>query len=105
MVVIWSAQAEQSLASVVEFIARENVQAALAMDMAIQNAADGLAVFPHKGKPGRVPGTRELVVHEHDIVVYMLTDNAVYIVAVLHTSLRWPLPDRYGNDPATGRMR
>ena len=91
MEVIWSERAEQNLASIVEFIARDNVQAALEMDMLLQNAADGLAVFPHKGKPGRVPGTRELVAHEHYILVYRLADNAVCIVTVLHTSMRWPL--------------
>jgi len=90
MEVIWSERAEQNLASVVEFIARDDIRAALEMDRALQNAADGLAVFPHKGKPGRIPGTRELVAHEHYILVYRLTDDAVYIVTVLHTSMRRP---------------
>ncbi|MCL2123115.1 MAG: type II toxin-antitoxin system RelE/ParE family toxin [Desulfovibrionaceae bacterium] len=90
MEVIWSEQAEQSLASIVEFIAKDNVRAALEMDILLQNAAEGLVIFPHKGKPGRVPGTRELVAHEHYILVYRLTDNAVYIVSVLHASMLWP---------------
>ena len=91
MEVIWSERAEQCLASIVEFIARDNVQAALEMDMQLQNVADGLAIFPYTGKPGRVPGTRELVAHEYYILVYRLTDNAVHIVTVLHSSMRWPL--------------
>jgi plasmid stabilization system protein ParE len=91
MEVIWSKRAEQGLASIIEFIARDNVRAALEMDVVLQNAADGLVIFPHKGKPGRVPGTRELVAHEHYILVYRLADNAVYIVTALHTSMRWPL--------------
>jgi len=90
MEVIWSERAEQDLASIVEFIARDNVRAALEMDRILQNAAGGLAVFPRKGKPGRVPGTRELVAHEHYILVYRLTDEVVYIVAALHSSMRRP---------------
>jgi plasmid stabilization system protein ParE len=90
MEVLWSQGAEQRLASIVEFIARENVRAALEMDVLLQNCADGLGIFPRKGKPGRVPGTRELVAHEHYILVYRLADDAVYIVTVLHTSQCWP---------------
>ena len=90
MEIIWSEQAEQDLASIIDFIAKDNIQAALEMDMALQNAADGLVVFPHKGRPGLVPGTRELVAHEHYILVYRLADKVVFIVTVLHTSHQWP---------------
>ena len=43
-----------------------------------------LPANPYAGRPGRVEGTRELVVHESYIVAYEVTD-AVYILTVRHT--------------------
>ena len=90
MQIIWSARATQNLNVIVEYIARDNLDAALALDEHIRNAADGLTLFPRKGWPGRVPGTREMVVHANYVVVYATTAEAVYIVAVLHAALPWP---------------
>lgn len=42
------------------------------------------------GKPGRIMGTRELVVHRHYFLVYELHTDTVYILAVVHTSRQWP---------------
>lgn len=90
MNVVWSEPAENDLDAIVLFIARDDIQAALEMDALLRNAAAGLALFPEKGKPGRVPGTREIVAHKHYLLVYALTPDAVHIVAVLHTSRQWP---------------
>ncbi|WP_027188252.1 type II toxin-antitoxin system RelE/ParE family toxin [Desulfovibrio cuneatus] len=90
MELIWSHQAEHDLDGVVSYIAQNNVQAALAMDMLLVEAAESLLLFPAKGRPGLVPGTRELVAHEHYVLVYQRTEEAVIIAAVLHTSRQWP---------------
>ena len=43
------------------------------------------------GRPGRVEGTRELVNSRYPyITVYRLRDGCVEILAVMHTSRRWP---------------
>ena len=91
MEIIWSAQAEQDLESIVEFIARDNVNAALEIDALLQNSAERLSAFPCQGKPGRVPGTRELVADEHYILVYVVSAEVIHIAAVLHSSRQWPL--------------
>jgi len=62
MILIWSIPAEENLASIIDYIALDNPQAALRTDEIIQNSADSLMNFPYKGKQGRVIGTRELVV-------------------------------------------
>ena len=90
MDVIWSAVAEADLESLVDYIARDNFEAALAMDDLLRYAANELAFFPKKGKPGRFPGTRELVAHEHYLLVYTVTGESIHIVTVLHTSRRYP---------------
>ena len=90
MRVVWSEPAEEDLGAIVEYIARDNLQAALDMDSLLRDAADGLAMFAATGKPGRIPGTRELVAHRNYILVYVVAPDAVQIVTVLHTSQQWP---------------
>lgn len=90
MEIFWSEPAEDDVRAIVEYSARDNVAAALELDDLLRNAADSLAAFPEKGKPGRVPGTRELVAHKNYIIVYTIFAAAVYIVAVPHAARQWP---------------
>lgn len=60
MILIWSIPAEEHLASIIDYIALDNPQAALRIDEMIQDSAYSLMTFPYKGKSGRVIGTREL---------------------------------------------
>ena len=90
MEIFWSEPAEKDVSAIVAYIARDNVAAALELDDLLRNAADSLAAFPEKGKPGRVPGTRELVAHKNYIIVYTVFASAVYTVAVAHAARQWP---------------
>jgi toxin ParE1/3/4 len=56
------------------------------IDAAIRPLAD----HPHLFRPGRVEGTREIVVHPNYIVVYRVLESRVDIVAVLHARRRSP---------------
>jgi len=91
MKLIWSSCSESDLAAIVAHIANDNLNAALELDCHITNAAERLVDFPKMGKPGRIEGTRELIVHEHYILVYEIVDDALQILSVLHTSRQWPL--------------
>jgi toxin ParE1/3/4 len=46
--------------------------------------------FPAIGRPGRWPGTRELVVHENYIIPYRVKDGVVQIIRVHHVARLWP---------------
>jgi len=48
-------------------------------------------MLPGLGRPGRVEGTRELVVPRTPyIVAYTVIDDQVMILSVIHSSRRWP---------------
>lgn len=47
--------------------------------------------FPLSGRLGRVPGTRELVIHHTPyIAVYAVDDSVVRVLRVIHGAQQWP---------------
>ncbi len=64
---------------------------ALDLGDAIEAAVARLADYPESARPGRVQGTRELVVTGTPwIVVYRIEPAAIVILRVLHGAQRWP---------------
>jgi addiction module RelE/StbE family toxin len=52
---------------------------------------EGLMKFPEMGRPGRVDGTRELVIQRTSyIAAYRITGTTVRILRVLHGAQMWP---------------
>jgi len=87
---IWSPQSIEDRKQIYAFIAEHDRRAAGDMDGLFQKHASLLLSFPEMGKPGRVEGSRELVVHKHYVLVYACTGDAVAILTVLHTSRQYP---------------
>jgi toxin ParE1/3/4 len=57
----------------------------------IYERAGALKTFPHRGRQGRVKGTRELPLPPLPfIVVYRTLSNAVEIANIIHGAQRWP---------------
>lgn len=90
MRVVWTRSAEQDRADVIDFIAQDNPLAAVRIDELFADRVGRLADHPSMGRPGRVPGTRELVAHESYLVVYEVQADTVWILALVHTSRLWP---------------
>lgn len=90
MKVWWTRQAEQDRSDIVEYIAQDNPLAALRMDELFGIAAARLADHPLMGRPGLVPGTRELIPHESYRLVYELQADRLWILALVHTARQWP---------------
>ena len=90
MKLLWSAEALAELEGIVSYIAADNANAALALGDAIVKAVETtLPENPLVGRPGRVEGTRELVVHQSYIVVYEVTDT-INLLPVRHSARLWP---------------
>jgi toxin ParE1/3/4 len=89
--VIWLDEALADLRAVGEHIARDNAEAAYRVMRRIKAVADTLADVPEMGRPGRVDGTRELVISDLPYILpYQITGETIRILAVMHTSRKWP---------------
>ena len=47
-------------------------------------------ITPLMGRPGKIPGTRELIPHESSRGIYEVKADTVWILALVHTARLWP---------------
>ena len=91
MQVKWLRTALRNLDDEALFIAIDNPAAAQLVVQRVLDAVAMLAEQPAMGRPGRVAGTRELVVLKtRYIVPYRVRRQTVEILRVFHTSRRLP---------------
>ena len=90
MRVFWASAAEQDRSDIIDYIAQESPLAAIRMDTLFAEAASRLADYPHLGKAGQIPGTRELILHESYRLVYEVQGEVAWILALVHTARQWP---------------
>jgi len=91
MRVRWLRTALRNLDEEAAYIAAEDPVAARAVVERVLNAVETLADHPAIGRPGRVPGTRELAVPKtRYIVPYRVRGETVEVLRVFHTSRRLP---------------
>jgi toxin ParE1/3/4 len=90
----WLRKALRNLDAEASFIATDDPIAARRVVMRVLAAVDLLAEQPSLGRPGRVPGTRELLVPKtRYIVPYRVRGDTVQILRVFHASRH--LPERW----------
>lgn len=91
MIVSWLAEAFADLDQIFDYILERNPEAATKVYDAIRQQVGLLADHPQMGRTGRVRGTRELVITDLPyIAAYYIKGQEVRILAVLHTSRKWP---------------
>lgn len=88
--VVWRAEARANLAEIIRFIANESPQAARRVRQLIESAILPAAQHPYLYRPGRVPGTREIIAHPNYVLVYRVTATHVEVAAVLHSRQQYP---------------
>ncbi len=97
MRVLWTLPARDDLARQRTFLQRRNPRAARRIVRAIIDAVALLPQAPGMGRPGRVAGTRELVVPSTPYLVpYRVRGDRREVLRVLHGALRWP--EEFGPD-------
>ncbi len=90
MNVVWTPEALQDRLDIWDYIATNNLAAAVQMDSLFSAAAASLAEYPQLGPLGKIQGTRELVPHENYRLVYELSAETVWILSLVHTARQWP---------------
>ena len=91
MRVDWLREAAANVSEIKAYIAADDPAAALRIGQRIVDAAEQLVAFPFSGRPGRVAGSRELVVTGSPyIIAYRVAGETVQIVRVLHGARQWP---------------
>lgn len=90
MKILWTAAAKQDRQDIVDYIEADDPRAAAGIDRLFENASTRLGRFPEMGRPGRVPGTRELIPHKSYRMVYEVDADTIWIHALIHTSREWP---------------
>ena len=92
MRVEWRPRATEDLDEIVDHIAVESPNTALIVLDRIKRRIAMLADQPLLGRPGRVSGTRELVINRTPyLAAYRVMDERVVILNIVHGARRWPL--------------
>ena len=91
MKIVWSRRAIRHLVNLREFIEKDSEQNAAIVAKRILHAVDLLATQPGMGRPGRIAGTRELVVPDTPYVIpYRVRGQRLELLAVFHGRQQWP---------------
>ena len=90
MRLLWTPEAIADRDAIYDYIEPDNPRAALALDELFSEKASRLTDHPALGRPGRVPGTRELVAHQNYILVYDVTGDLVRVLNIIHAARQWP---------------
>jgi toxin ParE1/3/4 len=88
----WSRCAIDDRDDIFDYIESSSPQNASLVDERIRDQVRCLSKFPEMGRPGRMPGTRELLVRGTPfIVAYRALSDTVHVLRVLHSARRWPI--------------
>jgi addiction module RelE/StbE family toxin len=83
--IVWSQVALSRVQQIRAFVAQDRPVAAERLATRIVAAVEVLRVFPHMGRAGTVPGTRELVIGRTPyVVVYRVQEKIVTILTIWH---------------------
>jgi toxin ParE1/3/4 len=86
MLIKWTKAALASVDEIAGFIARDNPTRATSFVLELQAAVTQLQAHPGMGRAGRVPGTRELVLHKNYIAIYRVRGDDVEILRLHHAT-------------------
>ncbi|AYQ89684.1 MULTISPECIES: type II toxin-antitoxin system RelE/ParE family toxin [Burkholderia] len=82
--------AEADLLDILEYIGKDDPDAALALVEMMREKVNGLAIYSRIYRAGRVAGTREMVVHPNYLIVYRIDADVVTILRIKHARQQWP---------------
>lgn len=91
MLVKWLRRALENLDDEAAYIAKDSPRVAAEFVVHMRDSAAMLADHPNLGRPGRISGTRELIVTRFSYILpYRVRGGIVEILRVFHTARQWP---------------
>lgn len=87
---IWEPEAVDQLDGILDYIGVRNLAAAERLERAFYEKLEMACKFPAIGRPGRVAGTCEIVIHPNYLAIYRVTETAIDILRILHSRQRYP---------------
>jgi toxin ParE1/3/4 len=85
----WLREAVAKLITETDYIAGDNPAAAKRVEADVKRAVEKLRRFPSLGRPGRVAGTREMVIPRTPYIVpYRVCQDTLEILRVFHAARR-----------------
>ena len=92
MRILWLRKALRNLDEEGAYLAQQSPQAARLFVETVNSSVNRLAEYPAMGRPGRVAGTRELVLPDFPYrIPYRIRDNAVEVLRIFHASRKPPI--------------
>ena len=88
MALKWTRTALRNLDDIATYIAQDKPADATRFAKELKSATEKLHSFPGMGRAGRVPGTRELVLHANYLAIYRVRGEDVEILRVHHAAKR-----------------
>ena len=86
MSIKWTKAALASVDEIAGFIAKDNPIRATSFVIELKAAVNKLQTHPGMGRAGRVPGTRELLLHKNYIAIYRVRGDDVEILRLHHAA-------------------
>ena len=90
LVIRWADEAAVDLVEIIDYIEQRDPIAATRLHDDIVQTVEGLGFMPFLYRPGRVSGTREVVVRPNFLIVYQVGDGLLDVLRVLHARRQYP---------------
>jgi toxin ParE1/3/4 len=87
---IWRETARQDVRRIFEFVAELDVRAALSLKERIETTAERLTQHPYMYRTGRLPETREALIHPNYLLIYSVAADSIEVLNVLHSRQQYP---------------
>ena len=87
MKITWSPEAANDLENLFDHISKDSPERAIAVYELIMEQIESLINQPHLGRPGRIAGTRELIISSASYITpYRIKHHRVEIIRVYHSA-------------------
>ena len=87
----WTAEAATDLERIADYLVQHAPGRAAELVRTVYEAPALLLEYPHRGRPGKEVGTRELIISSLPyLIVYTVRDDVVFVVRILPGAQQWP---------------